>query len=258
MPFIQKQRSRTPDDQGWIAYEATAARLMDQPLYRELYDYARFVRTYDLEAPAGWPSMAELNAALLRGLAARHPFATHPLDQSLRNGSQSARSLLTDPDPAIRAILQAFEGPIEDYRRSIGAQPGHPLTSRNRGATQFSGAWSVQLRREGFHVNHFHPQGWISSAYYVSVPEEVSDVNTHVGLDQVRRDTLPGAGRTRRNFHQAATRASRPVSRPICGTGPTRFTGPSLDTTIAFDAVPTSIGAGKLAHPEMAVRKPER
>ena len=45
VPFIEKQRSRTPDDQGWIAYEATAARLMDRPLYRELYDYARFVLT---------------------------------------------------------------------------------------------------------------------------------------------------------------------------------------------------------------------
>ena len=74
---------------------------MDQPLYRELYDYSRLVRTYDLEAPAGWSSMEELNAALIEALGTRHPFAVHPLDQSLRNGSQTARNLVTDPDPAI-------------------------------------------------------------------------------------------------------------------------------------------------------------
>ncbi len=239
VPFIQKQRSRTPDDQGWIAYEATAARLMDQPLHRELYDYARFVRTYDLEAPAGWPSMAELNAALLRGLAARHPFAIHPLDQSLRNGSQSARSLLTDPDPAIRAILQAFQEPIEDYRRSIGAQPGHPLTARNRGATEFSGAWSVQLRREGFHVNHFHPQGWISSAYYVSVPEEVSDVNAMSGWIKFGETRYPVPGAHAETFIKP--RPGRLVLFPSYmwhGTNPIH--GPEPRVTIAFDAVPTS------------------
>ena len=239
VPFIEKQRSRTPDDQGWIAYEATAARLMDRPLHRELYDYPRFVRTYDLEAPVGWRSMAELNAALLGGLTARHPFATHPLDQSLRNGSQSARSLLTDPDPAIRAILQAFEGPIEDYRRSIGAQPGHPLTSRNRGATQFSGAWSVQLRREGFHVNHFHPQGWISSAYYVSVPEEVSDVNTMSGWIKFGETRYPVPGAHAETFIKP--RPGRLVLFPSYmwhGTNPIHGAEPR--TTIAFDAVPTS------------------
>lgn len=34
-----------------------------------------------------------------------------------------------------------------------------------------AGSWSVLLKPGGHHANHVHPQGWISSAYYVDVPE---------------------------------------------------------------------------------------
>lgn len=237
MRFIQAQRSRAPNDQGWIAHEATAARLMDQPLYRELYDYRRMVRTYDLQTPPGWSSIEELNAALLQAFSARHQFAVHPLDQSLRHGSQTARSLVTDQDPAIRAALQAFAEPIEDYRRSIGTEAGHPLTARNVGPTRFSGAWSVQLRREGYHVNHVHPQGWISSAYYVSVPEEVHDVNTMSGWIKFGETRFPVPGAHAETYIKP--RPGRLVLFPSYmwhGTNPIHGSEPR--TTIAFDAVP--------------------
>src|SRR5258708_770101 len=38
LPFIRAQRGREPLGQSWIAYEATAARLLGQPLYHELFD----------------------------------------------------------------------------------------------------------------------------------------------------------------------------------------------------------------------------
>ena len=83
MSFIRVQRARKPDAQAWLAYEATAARLLGAPAYQELFDYRRFVRTYELQPPPGFASVAELNAALIEALAARHRFSTHPLDQSL-------------------------------------------------------------------------------------------------------------------------------------------------------------------------------
>jgi uncharacterized protein (TIGR02466 family) len=39
----------------------------------------------------------------------------------------------------------------------------------------------VRLRDEGFHVNHIHPQGWVSSAYYVSLPENVREAGAEAG-----------------------------------------------------------------------------
>ena len=46
--------------------------------------------------------------------------------------------------------------------------PAHPLFRRRSREFQYAGAWSTKLNDCGFHTNHFHPEGWISSAYYVS------------------------------------------------------------------------------------------
>lgn len=237
LPYIRVQRSKTPDEQGWLAYEATAARLLGDDLYRELYDYDRFVRVFEVKPPPGWGSIEELNAALLGALNERHRFPTHPLDQSLRHGSQTARSMLTDPHPAIRAIVQAFEAPVEEYRRSLGDDPGHPVSRRNSGRAKITGAWSVQLRRDGYHVNHFHPEGWISSAYYVHTPEEVRDPARKSGWIKFGEPRFPVPGATPEHIVQPA--AGKLVLFPSYmwhGTVP--ITGDEPRTTIAFDATP--------------------
>lgn len=89
---------------------ATAGRLAGDARYGALFDYDRLVRIYDLDPPEDWSSMQALNAALAQTLAARHHFARHPFDQSLRNGSQTARCLLLDPDRAIQSVLRRFLG----------------------------------------------------------------------------------------------------------------------------------------------------
>jgi hypothetical protein len=44
---------------------------------------------------------------------------------------------------------------------------------RNTGRWAFQGAWSVRLRPHGFHADHVHSQGWLSSACYLSLPPAV-------------------------------------------------------------------------------------
>ncbi len=190
---LREIRNRDPRNQLWLAHETTAARLAIDSVYRELCDYDRFVQVFDLGPPS-----TELVAAL----SARHAFANHPLDQSLRNGSQTARSLLTDSDPAIRAMLDSFTEPLERYRRSLGTDRGHPFTSRNHGPAKLTGCWSVRLRRGGFHVNHVHPQGWISSAFYVSVPAETDDAVAMSGWLKFGEPRLPVPGATPERFVQ--------------------------------------------------------
>jgi uncharacterized protein (TIGR02466 family) len=101
----------------------------------------------------------------------------------------------------------------------------------------YSGAWSVQLRREGYHVNHFHPQGWISSAYYVAVPKEVEDVSQMSGWIKFGETRYPTPGATPEVF--VPPLAGRLVLFPSYmwhGTNPIH--GSETRTTIAFDAVP--------------------
>ncbi len=237
LPYLAARRAREPLVQSWIAYEATAARVLGREYYRELYEYDRLVRSYMLEPPPGWSSMAELNAALRAALTARHRFASHPLDQSLRRGSQTTRNLIAESDAAIRAVLQAFQAPIADYLRTLGRAPGHPLSARNVGGAVIAGAWSVQLHREGFHVNHLHPQGWISSAYYVDVPDEAKDTALRSGWLKFGETRFPVPGATAEQYLQPVP--GRLVLFPSYmwhGTTPIHGAQPRL--TIAFDALP--------------------
>jgi Flp pilus assembly protein TadD len=241
MPLITMQLGRSPASQAWLAYEATASRLLGTDRYRELYDYDRFVRVFDLERQPGWSSMDELNRALVATLNDRHRFSQHPLDQTLRNGTQTSRSLLTDPDPAVRAILKAFDEPIEEYRRSLGAAPDHPLSRWNTGVAQFTGAWSVRLQRNGYHVNHFHPDGMLSSAYYVEVPEETQDPVLRSGWIKFGEPRYPVPGLVPERFVQP--KPGRLVLFPSYmwhGTNP--IYGPQTRLTIAFDTRPERWG----------------
>src|SRR5690606_33284267 len=138
--------------------------------YHEICDYELMVQPFDLEAPAGFANIAAFNAALKESLDRLHVLETHPLDQSLRHGSQTTRSLLAVDDPVIKQYLHALEEPIRAYIATM-QKPNHPWSGRKTDRFKFSGCWSVKLKPNGFHVNHLHPAGWISSAYYVSLPE---------------------------------------------------------------------------------------
>jgi Flp pilus assembly protein TadD len=196
LPFIRTQRARIPAMQSWLAYEATAARLLEEPRYRELYDYQRFVRVYEVPLPAGFSSMAQFNAALLEALIAHQRSHALPLRASLRHGSQTTRNLIMEPDAAIRALLRAFEEPLRAYLAALGRDADHPFTARNSGAARIAGAWSVRLQRGGYHVNHYHERGWISSAYYLEVPEEAGDESLKSGWLKLGepRFATPAAG----------------------------------------------------------------
>jgi len=112
--------------------------------------------------------------------------------------------------------------------------------ARNQGSAVITGAWSVQLYRGGFHVNHFHHQGWISSAYYVSVPDEVKGRRLQIRLLKSESHALrrlaqrPSATCSRRRDYWSCFR-------PICGTAPNAIQGSQVRTTIAFDAVPNQV-----------------
>ena len=84
--------------------------------------------------------------------------------------------------PVLKAHFKALEAPIKAYMQHIGrGDPNHPLLRRNTGKGRITGSWSAKLSKGGFHVNHVHPEGWISSAYYVDVPSEVNTGSSKEG-----------------------------------------------------------------------------
>ncbi len=181
LELAEAMRAAEPLGQHWIAYQATAWRLLGDERYGSLVDIDRFVRPYDLPVPDGFDTIDAFNAAFLEALERWQQFATHPLDQSLRLGIQTSRDLTGIEDPVIEAYVRALDTPIRAYMDAVGNADDHPLTARNTGEYRITGSWSVRLHGRGWHVNHVHPEGWISSAYYVSVPRDVEDEDSHSG-----------------------------------------------------------------------------
>lgn len=225
-----------PNDQFWIAIKATAGRMMGQD-YGYYYGYDNFVRPYDLAAPDGYKDIGEFNAALKEALAAEHSFSAAPLDQSLRAGIQTRNDLRFSKNPVIQEFFKALDAPIRDYMAAIGTDNFHALRRRNTGEYRLAGAWSVELSKGGHHVNHVHPQGWISSAYYVDVPPEVANEKTQAGWIEFGRPPLSIQSLTAEKIVQP-TPGKLVLFPSYMWHGTKPITGDQTRLTLPFDVVP--------------------
>ncbi len=188
---------RRPLDQRFIAFDTSRARLADDAHYQELCDYERFVKTFEIPTPSGWSSLQGFLSDLKSELRARHARLNTPLDQSVRGGTQTPASLLHSDSEVINALIEAFDVSVYQYRESLGTTSAHPLLRRNIDCRhELRGCWSVMLRKEGYHVNHVHPQGWVSSAFYVEVPDEAKDAQRQSGWLKFGEPRYPVPGAT--------------------------------------------------------------
>jgi tetratricopeptide (TPR) repeat protein len=151
-------------------YVASAWRLSDDPRWEELEGDERLVGVYDIRDRI--PSLPEL-AERLRGL---HLALGQPLEQSVRGGTQTDGPLFSRIEPEIRALRAAIVAAVEEHIAQLPPpKKGHPTLLGRPGKVRFAGSWSVRLPGAGFHSNHVHPAGWISSAFYVALPEAMGD-----------------------------------------------------------------------------------
>jgi hypothetical protein len=170
--LAQHLHTRMPENQHAAALLATAWRLAGDPRYHELYDFDSLVWAGELATPEGWSSLDGFLSDLASSLQALHAFNTHPVGQSLRHGSQTTQSLTLSKDPVIQAFFHAVDHPIRERLASLGRGPGL-IAARNTGRYEFNGVWSVRLQPNGFHADHVHPMGWLSSACYIALPSAI-------------------------------------------------------------------------------------
>ena len=165
LPIIDEGLIGPAADVLW-PYAATAWRLAQDRRLEWLEGNPAFVRTFDLTNDL--PPLDQLAATLRTLHLAKGEFP----DQSVRGGTQTDGPLFNRIDPVIQQLRSAVVGAVETYRSGLPpADPRHPLLRHRRDRrVRFSGSWSVRLHGGGRHSNHVHPQGWISSALYVSLP----------------------------------------------------------------------------------------
>jgi Tfp pilus assembly protein PilF len=230
--------ANAPDDQYLIALQTTAWRLLADERYAQLCDYKNLVVPLQLEAPSPWADMVSFLADLKLSLNRLHnPHGHALLFQSLRHGTETTQDLSRSADPVIRALFSTFAAPIRHYLDQVG-HGSDPLRRRNNGRWRFNGSWSVRLHTSGFHTNHVHPRGWISSACYIELPDSMSDTRTE---DGVLTFGEPGIATTPALTAEYSVRPSVGLlvlfpSYFWHGTVPFRSNQARL--TVAFDAVP--------------------
>jgi uncharacterized protein (TIGR02466 family) len=236
--FCQAGLRDQPHDQTCLALLGTAWRLQDNEQDEKLNGYDSLIRVFDLEPPDGFSSMEDFNAELGTYLERLHPQTDAYLEQSLRGGTQTEGSLFGAGHGLVEKLRVRIEEALTAFVASLPANEQHPFLARRAKNFRYAGAWSSLLRDQGFHVNHLHPVGWISSCYYVTVPEETKDSDTRNGWIKFGEPSLDV------KLKNAVRRAVQPVPGRLVlfpsymwhGTVPLRAA--SARTTIAFDAVP--------------------
>ena len=168
---IRTLRAKQPLNQYVMAIQATIWRQLGDPRYAVLHDYGAMLGIQRLEVP-GWASLDTFLSELALDLEGLHVFSSHPLQQSVRGGSQITLQHAEMSRPLVRALFTAIKVAVLRHLAKLG--PGEdPFRSRNTGAFATTGAWSVRLRSGGFHADHVHPHGWLSSACYIALPTAI-------------------------------------------------------------------------------------
>ena len=238
--LCEKSLNLAPHDQASLAMLGTAWRMLGDERDEALNGYDSLIRIFDLEPPEGFSDMESFNAELNAWLDRLHPATREYLDQSLRGGTQTPDKLFGAGHDLVEKIQRRIAQAVERYIADLKPDDKHPLPHAGARGFDYTGSWSSRLKDCGFHTNHIHPEGWISSCYYVALPKAVEDAEGRQGWikfgepglevelkDPIRRAIQPRAGRL--------------VLFPSYmwhGTVPFRDTQPR--TTIAFDAVPKS------------------
>ena len=230
--------ARAPLDQYAIAVWGLALRATADARADTLHGFDDFVQIYDLEPPDGYADMESFNRDLNARLDALHTDNREHIDQSLRGGTQTFEQLFGAGDPLVEALRGRIEGALGRYVARMDEAKDHPLLGRRAGAFKFAGSWSSRLRDCGFHANHVHTMGWISSCYYVGVPDAVADAQAQQGWIKFGEPPFE-LGLERPIQRSVQPKAGRLVLFPSYmwhGTVP--FRSSTARTTIAFDAVP--------------------
>lgn len=177
--LAQQLCAEKPLDQARWALAAACYKFgQESQSYRQLYNFDHFIAAYELMPPPGFSDIADFNQQLLQKLHSLHVSSQHPLQQSLRQGTQTEDHLFCLQDATIQSLQQQISAAVVEYIKSLPDDKQHPFLQRKTKHFLYSGAWSVRLRQQGFHRNHYHGDGWISGCYYVSIPSAVNSAGS--------------------------------------------------------------------------------
>lgn len=147
-------------------YQSLVWRLMDDERHQWLDRPDRLIQSAEVGL-----STAEI-ATLADVLRALHTMERPYIEQTVRGGTQTDRSVLLRHEPIIQRAREAWMEAVRSLIAQLPAhESGHPFLAPPRGHLLLGGSWSVRLGAQGHNVPHTHPMGWLSSSLYVAIPD---------------------------------------------------------------------------------------
>jgi len=173
-----------PLNQGYWCLFTSALREIDETAYQHLCNYNDLVFEIDIEPPSHYESIESFNADLLLAIEGVHVTKKEPLDQTIIGGTQTLSRIFEQKEPIFKQIEELFRHAFKNSICSIPAEKSHPTNSRVSNDINFSGAWSIWMKSNGFHKNHYHSEGWYSGVYYVTAPDELHNNEGHLKIGE--------------------------------------------------------------------------
>lgn len=99
-----------------------------------------------------------------------------PVDQTLRRCTQPLGDLFEQGHALVEVLIELIVSAVDTYIAALPSDLEHPFLGRRpapgtgQQGWRFTDSWFSRLNQSGFHTNHVHPHGWLSSAHYVQVP----------------------------------------------------------------------------------------
>jgi uncharacterized protein (TIGR02466 family) len=164
----------SPLNQEIWAFKGICWRLLNDEREQWLNNYQELVGIQKIIAPKQYDNLEHFMFELKDFLTNLHNTTRQPLDQSIIQGSQTTGNLLLNKSPIIQQLKAAVNTAATNYIKALPKDNTHPFLSRIQPSFDISGCWSVLLKKQGYHTNHVHPDGWLSGPTYISVPDDIS------------------------------------------------------------------------------------
>lgn len=173
-----------PYSQLCWSYQGLVWRLQGDDREHWLHGYDTLIQPIDLVRPDGFNSIDQFLKQLAEELQQRHRAKNAPQNQTLRGGTQTQGDLFLSKEGLLPLFKQQIDVAVKEYLSGLGFEANHPFISRFGGDFFYSGSWSVLLQPSGYHHNHIHASGWLSSACYLELPDTVSRKDKQEGWIQ--------------------------------------------------------------------------
>ncbi|MCH7742330.1 MAG: tetratricopeptide repeat protein [Proteobacteria bacterium] len=239
--ILEQVYSSEPDNQMALAYLCACWRLQQDPRDKLVNNYD-LVGAYEIPVPDGFATIDEFNQYLNKYLTSVHTSKARPLEQSVRQGTQTQGNLFARDAKPLRLLEKSFRTVINQYMNDMAdLEPPYPGYNIPR-EFEFSASWSVKLRQNGYHEIHIHPMGWISACYYVDLPRVIDTTSEREGWIQFGEP----------NIELATPLPAQHAIKPAAGTmalfpsymwhGTVPFKSDEIRTTVVVDIVPVPGG----------------